>query len=56
MSKVGDTFVGRQCLLKLLVYTSLYILILSNAQIRIALSKSCVLYDILNFSLEAHLC
>ena len=29
---------------------------LSNAQIRIALSKACVFYDISNFSLEAHLC
>ena len=29
---------------------------LSNAQIRIALSKARVLYDMSNFSLEAHLC
>ena len=29
---------------------------LSNAQIRIALSKARVFYDISNFSLEPHLC
>ena len=57
MSKVADTFRWLSVLTETPgVYFTVHINSVKNTQIRIALSKARVLYDMSNFSLEAHLC
>ena len=57
MSKVADTFRWLSVLTETPgVYFTVHINSVKNTQIRIALSKARVLYDMSNFSLEVHLC